>query len=487
MVGLVEPRFCTGPDGDADLGRRAVVWARRNGMTLDPEQEMVLARSLVTRPDGRYAALEVGVNEARQNGKGEILIAREGFGLFELGETWVVHTAHEFKTSARHFRRFEAVVKRNPELLDQVLRSKTGRLAGFRYGNGDESIELQDGRRIDFRTRTGSAMRGYDDVALLVLDEAMILQEGAHGTMIPTMRANKAPRGPQVWYTGSAVDQSLHQHGTVFARIRHRGLAGDDPDLVYFEWSIPFEHPDEVPDEVYMDPEMWKLANPAIVRGRVLLEHMERERRVLSRRAFLVELCTVGDWPVVDGEAAVIPRELWAELEDPDARIVGSPVFAFDVTPARKFGSIGVAGRLDDGRFHIDIADRRKGTGWIPARMKELVDTWRPIAVVCDSVGPAASLVPDLAAVGIKVKTLTTGEYAEACGQFFDSAFEKRLSHAGHEDLDSALAAASQRQVGERWLWDRKSSGDISPLVAVTQAVGHLASVPAVEMFVAFA
>ena len=447
---------------------------------------MVLERSLVTGTDGRFAAFEVAVNEARQNGKGEILIAREGFGLFELGDSWVVHTAHEFKTSARHFYRFEAVVKRNPELLSQVRRSSTGRLVGFRYGNGDESIELQDGRRIDFRTRTSSAMRGYDDVALLVLDEAMILQEGAHGTMLPTMRANRSPRGPQLWYTGSAVDQALHQHGTVFARIRHRGVAGDDPDLVYFEWSLPFEHPDEVPDEVYLDREMWKLANPAIVRGRVLVEHMERERRSMSRKSFLVELCTVGDWPAVDGEATVIPLELWAELADPDARIVGAPVFAFDVTPARAFGSIGVAGRLDDGRFHIDIADRRRGTGWIAERMKELVDTHRPAAVVCDSVGPAASLVPDLAALGIKVKTLTTGEYAEACGQFYDSAFEKRLSHAGHEDLDAALVSAEQRAVGERWLWDRKASGDISPLVAATQAMGHLAALPAVELSMVF-
>lgn len=487
VVELVEPRVCSGPDGDRDLGRRAVEWARRNGMTLDPEQELVLERSLATGPDGRYLAFEVAVNEARQNGKGEILIAREGFGLFELGDPWIVHTAHEFKTSARHFRRFEALVKRSPELLAQVKRAPSGRVVGFRYGNGDESIELQDDRRIDFRTRTSSAMRGYDDVSLLVLDEAMILQEGAHGTMLPTMRANTSPRGPQLWYTGSAVDQELHQHGTVFTRIRNRGIVGDDPDLVYFEWSLPFEHPDEVPDEVYLDPEMWKLANPAIVRGRVLVAHMERERRSMSRRSFLVELCTVGDYPDVDGEATVIPLELWESLAEPDARIVGRPVFAFDVNPSRTWASIGVAGRLDDGRFHVDVADRREGTKWLAPRMKELVGTWRPVAVVCDSVGPAASLVADLEREGVKVKTLTTGEYAEACGQFYDAAMESGMSHAAHVDLDSALVAAAQRQVGERWLWDRKSSGDISPLVAVTQALGTVAAQPALRPVVAFA
>jgi hypothetical protein len=50
-------------------------------------------------------------------------------------------------------------------------------------------------------------MRGFDDVALLVLDEAMIISETAHGSMIPTLRASTAPRGPQLGYAGSAVDQ----------------------------------------------------------------------------------------------------------------------------------------------------------------------------------------------------------------------------------------------------------------------------------------
>jgi hypothetical protein len=53
----------------------------------------------------------------RQNGKGEVLMARELFGMFELGEMSIVHSAHEFKTSERHFRGCEAVIKRCPELL----------------------------------------------------------------------------------------------------------------------------------------------------------------------------------------------------------------------------------------------------------------------------------------------------------------------------------------------------------------------------------
>jgi hypothetical protein len=54
---------------------------------------------------------------------------------------------------------------------------------------------------------------------LLVLDEAMIISEAAHSSAMPIIRASKAERGPQLWYTGSAVDQEI-------ARPRGRVDAG---------------------------------------------------------------------------------------------------------------------------------------------------------------------------------------------------------------------------------------------------------------------
>ena len=158
--------------------------------------------SLGVRADGRWQTREVGLNMPRQNGKGEILIARELFGLFELGERLVIHTAHEFKTSAEHFNRLEAVVRECPELHALVKRNPSGRIVGYRYSHGEESIELQDGRRIEFKTRTKTGMRGFAGVDLLVLDEAMIISESAHSSSMPIIRASKTPRGPQLWYAG---------------------------------------------------------------------------------------------------------------------------------------------------------------------------------------------------------------------------------------------------------------------------------------------
>ena len=151
-------------------------WAREHGLTLDPEQELVLAESLGVRDSGRWQTLEVGLHVPRQNGKGEILIARELFGLFVLGERLIIHTAHEFKTSAEHFARLESIVRNNEDLDSQVKRREAtrkgepGAVVGYRYSHGEESITLQDDRRIEFKTRTKSGMRGFASVDLLVLE-----------------------------------------------------------------------------------------------------------------------------------------------------------------------------------------------------------------------------------------------------------------------------------------------------------------------------
>lgn len=471
VIELVVPRVCSVPACSDSVGGEAVEFARRHGMTLDPEQEMVLERSLGLRDDGLWSAFEVAVNMPRQNGKGEILLARELFGLFELGEGWVVHTAHEFKTSARHFQRLEHVIRGSAELMSRVKRSGSGRVVGFRYGNGDESVELDDGSRIDFRTRTKSGMRGFDDVGLLVLDEAMIIAEFGHGTMMPTLRASKAARGPQLWYTGSAVDQEFHDHGVVFTRIRDRGLAGDE-GLAYFEWSLDFDHPDEVPEDVLSDVEEWRRVNFAIERGRVREEHMSAERRSMSPRTFAVELLGVGDYPATDGSAdVVISAEDWASVEDGDSVLVDPICVAFDVSPDRKT-TISAAGLNERGKIHVEVINSRAGTGWVAERLEELYRRHEVAEIVCDGFGPSASIAKRVDDAGIKVRRMDTGEYARACGLFVDMVGERTLRHIGQDDLNASVRGARTRPLVDRWAWSRlKSLADAGPLIASSLAV----------------
>ena len=471
VIDVVRPRVHWVPPPASSLGADAVEFSRRIGMNLDPEQELVLEGSLGIRADGRWQTREVGVNMPRQNGKGEILLARELFGLFELGERLVIHTAHEFKTSAEHFNRLEAVVRECPELHGLVKRNPSGRVMGYRYSHGEESIELQDGRRIEFKTRTKTGMRGFAGVDLLVLDEAMIISESAHSSSMPIIRASRTQRGPQLWYAGSAVDQETMFHGVVWTRVRARGMAGEDQALSYFEWSVDAEHPDDVSDEMLLDVALWKRVNFAIVRGRVAVEHMEWERRAMSQRGFAVELLGAGDYPPTDASADVLLEiDAWLALEDPQFALVDPVCLAFDVSPDRRTSI--VAGGVDErGKVGIEVVHAGAGTGWVTERLVELYEKWEVAEVVCDGYGPSAAIARKADDAGITVRRLDSQQYGIACGQFVDAVGEGALRHLGQEEMTAAIRGARARPLVDRWAWSRtRSSVDISPLVAATLA-----------------
>lgn len=471
MTDLVRPRVCWVPAPASSLGADAVAFSRRNGMTLDPEQDFILGSMLGVREDGKWQTREFGLNVPRQNGKGEALIARELFGLYELGEMKIIHTAHEFKTSQAHFARVEHVIRNSPELMAQVKRAPSGRVIGFRYGNGDEAIELQSGAKLEFRTRTKSGMRGFDGVYLLVLDEAMIINEAGYSSALPIIRATKAPRGPQVILTGSAVDQETMEHALVWTRLRERGLAGGDQSMAYLEWSVDVEHPDDLSDEQLLDVDLWKAVNFALVRGRVEVEHMEWERRAMSARGFAIELLGAGDYPPTDGAAdQLVSTEQWLSLMDAGSVLQDPITLAFDVSPDRNVAIV-ASGLNEQGKVHLEVVAAGAGTGWVQAKLQELYRKHDVEGIVCDGYGPSAAIARKVDDAGITVTRLDSMQYGIACGMFVDAVGEEQVTHIGQEEITAAIRGAKARPLVDRWAWSRtKSSVNIAPLVAATLA-----------------
>lgn len=468
VLDLQRPRIAHYPESASSAGREAVDLAVLAGLVLDPWQAFVLEHSLAERPDGKWASFEVGCVVPRQNGKGGILEARELAGLFLLGERLLVHSAHQFDTSLEAFRRLLFLIEDTPELSRRVKRVSRA--------HGEEGIELLTGQRIRFRTRTKGGGRGFTG-DWLGLDEAMILPETAHGALLPTLSARP---NPQVWYMGSAVDQLVHEHGVVFARIRERGLSGADDSLAFFEWSAEStDHdgatlsPSQVPPDVAASEDSWRQANPAL--GiRISAEHIEHERRSMDPRTFAVERLGIGDWPETDPDAgSVIDLVRWRSLADATSAMVDPICFAFDVTPDRAYSSICAAGRRADGLIHVEVIDQRRGTGWLAARIAELRERHSPSAILCDASGPAASIDAG------KVEQVTTADYTKACGVIFDLVEDELLRHLGTIELDTAIRGAAKRPLVDAWAWSRKSSKvDISPLVAVTLAAWSIAQPP---------
>ena len=469
------PRVYSLRPSKTSAGDEAVDLARMAGLVLDPWEEMVLRESLGERPDGKWSAFEVGVMVSRQNGKGAILEARELAGLFLLNEGLIIHSAHQFDTSLEHFRRLKHLVENTPEFSRRVKKN------GIKNSHGEEGIELVGGQRIRFRTRTKGGGRGFTG-DLVVFDEAMDIPASTHGAVLPVLSSKSVHGNPQVWYTGSAVDQWIHDNGIVFARVRARGHKGDDPDLAYFEWSVGAENPEELGDEA-TTPAAWNQANPAL--GiRISEDHVGREHRSMDPRTFAVERLGVGDWPNPDGTSkAVIAPEVWDECADVKSKLLDPVRFAFDVTPDRSSSSIAVSGLRKDGRKHVEVIERRSGTGWVAKRLADLQESHDTSGnPICDGAGPAASLISQMEDLGLEIEVVNAKEHAQACGVFFDACDQAALRHLDTQELNAALKGAVKRPLGDAWAWSRRSSTvDISPLVAVTLALWG-ASQKAVEV-----
>lgn len=464
-MGDQRPRIELVPDGDEHPDTVAALeLVDAAGIRLDPWQKHVLRTSL-RRRDDRWAAFSVGVCASRQNGKNGITEARELVGPLVLGERLIIHTAHLADTSKEAFRRLDEILEANEWLSKEVRH--------VWRTNGHEAIEFMDGRRIRFRTRTKGGGRGFSG-DLVIFDEAMILPQASVGSILPLLSAQP---DPQVWYAGSVVDQMIHEHGHQWARVRERALAGEDPSLAYFEWSIDADTPDDVTDEMAGDPRLWAQANPAL--GiRISEQYIENERRELDARTFAVERLGAGDWPVsgVAGDA-VVDLLKWDLSEDAKSTLLDPIVLAFDVNPARSRASIVAVGRRKDGKAHAEVVphstadpeETLQGTGWLVARMVELAGKHRPQWVVCDAKGPGASLVRELEAKGVTVTVLDPTEYVQACGHLVDTVDQGTLRFLPSPELHAAVRGAKKRSLGDAFAWARKpSAADITSFVALT-------------------
>lgn len=490
LVGAQEPVFRVVPDYVSTAGHEAALLADRAGLVLDPWQRLVLRDALGERPDGRWAAFEVGLMVARQNGKGAIAEARVLAGLFLLNERLIMYSAHEFKTASEMFRRILELIEGTPAFRKRVKSVSRTR--------GEEGIELVTGQRLRFLARSTGSGRGFSGDCNLI-DEAQHLGEAPIDALMPTMSARP---NPQLWYLGSAPDKDLAPCEP-FARLRKRALSGKSTRLAYAEWSAQLcsdqcgkactEHDDPA------SPATVAKTNPGL--GiRITLEHTQTERESMSPRGYARERLSVGNYPVEGGGWEVISEAAWlatehAEVKDEHGKVVdpGSkpldPVaFAVDVTPDRSAASIAVAGVRADGLIHVEVIAHEVGTAWVvdwftephPVTGLSRMETWKPCAVALDAGGPAGSLVADFDEAGIELTLPKYRDAAAACGAFYDSVvrppeapagWKSTLRHRPHPALSAALAGAGKRPLGDAWAWDRRGvSVDISPLVAVTLA-----------------
>lgn len=456
------PRYGTQRTPDRPtLGHAVAEVSRRLGRPLMPWQQYVADVALEIDPlTGLLAYDEIGLTVPRQSGKSMLILAKavhraSATGFFGQRQR-IVYTA-QTRNKARE--------KWEEDYAADLRASKTFRhKIQTHFGNGNEHIRFANGSRFGIEANTEKAGHGstldeaYIDEAFAQLDNR--LEQAFRPAMITR------PNTQLCWVSTSGwLDRSPYLLDKV-TRGRDQVDMGIREGLAYFEWSAP----DDADPE---DRTAWRAAMPAL--GHTITEKaIAAELRAMADNVNDFRRAYMNQWVLKDDPDTdtIVDLSTWHQLEDIEADRPRPVAFAVSVSADRKWSSIGLAGRRADGDLHVQVIQAGRGTGWVTARLKELVSQWRPVGVAIAPSGPAGSLIAPIEAAGITLIKAGTREYAQACGLFVDGVDENTIHHIAQPQLNLAVSSARKVKSGDAYVFDGSDPKiDIAPLRAVALAV----------------
>lgn len=445
-----EPRWATRRRPERKtLGGRLGRIAAQFGQPLMPWQQLVADVGLELLPDGRPAYREVIISVPRQNGKTTLILAWEvDRALMWGGRQRIIYSAQTGLDARQKLLEDQApLLHGDPEgsgPFSPALRKvdKT---------NGREAIVFRNGSRISVVASSESAGHGKT-IGMGVVDEAFDdVDNRREQAFMPAMRT---VRDAQLIVASTmGTDASLYLNRRVDAGRVIAEEGRDDSRIAYFEWSAP-------DDADIADPAVWAACTPAL--GYTIdLDTIRAE--------YESNLSTPGEFIRFSlnrrtaSSERVIPEDVWRAVCDPNVVPDGNLVFAVDCNPERSMASIAVADR----QGNVELLENQAGTGWIVDYVSGRARKWgAPVAV--DAGGPAGSFIPELKTAGVKVVEVGGQNLTKACGYFYDAVLDKNVQVRASGPLDRAVASVQKRPSGEAWVWTRKNTADITPIMAAT-------------------
>lgn len=174
--------------------------------------------------------------------------------------------------------------------------------------------------------------------------------------------------------------------------------------------------------------------------------------------------------PMEDRPLSILPK--WGARLSEDRSLGSAAALALAVSFDRSRASIG--GAVQGDRLSVKVLRHGVGLGWVVAEAKALQDRLGGELVV-DGKGPGASLISKLEDAGVRLRIVDAAFVCDAAELLLDATEAEdgpgQLEHFGQPELESAVAIAAWRSIGERKaLGRRASAGDISPLESVALA-----------------
>lgn len=412
---------------------------------------------------GKYAATVggIGLSIPRQVGKTYFVATLLVIMCILFPGLQVIWTAHHLRTSTKTFGTLRSICRRK-KVAPHIAVDGRGK-PHIRTSNGEQEIVFRNGSKIMIGARGEGFGRGFDEIDVEVFDEAQILDTKALEDMIAATNQARHPHGALLFFMGTPPRPS--DPSEAFTNRRDKAINGKATNAVWLEIAAD---PDSDPD----DRAQWPLMNPSHPL-RTPAESIERLRENLGDDdSWNREGRGIWD-PKNDNR--VIDAVSWGAVADPASMPIERLTLAIDVAPDRSTASVSLAGKRADGLWHAELYEHRSGADWAPAWVAERATKNVLHGVVVDEL---SGLVEKRRGrnylVGTDVEVTLSGarDMAIACAGYFDDVMAKRLRHTNQPQVNTSLAHAGKRSIGDGWAWNKKTAtADITPTVSQTLAL----------------
>lgn len=429
------------------LGPKAVRLYSSTGQILLTWQQRQIKAIMSVTASGEWKYSKYCIGLSRRNGKGEVLAAREMYGLIYLNEK-ICHTAHRTTTSHDAFNRLYKLLKKAG--YEEHSKKKKNMPEKSFYASkqyGLEHIEISGGGIIDFRTRTnnGGLGEGFD---LLVIDEAQEYTSKQESALLYTVSASK---NPQTIFVGTPP--TVTSEGDVFPRIRNKVLDGKALDTGWAEWSTP----EMIEGDALNDPALWKRYNPSY--GKIIKERNIRNELTGDDLDFNIQ--RLGFWCLFNQKSEISEAD-WDALQ-----INKLPALKEKRYIGIKYGkdganaSMSIAAKTADGKIFVETIDCvsvRAGNGW----MFEYLFNPKVEKIVIDGASGQQLLADQMKEHGIKKEPILpkVSEIISANAMFEQAIFQQEIVHMGQQSLKDVVTNCAKRLIGSQGGFGYKSLVD---------------------------
>lgn len=427
-------------------GAEAVELYEASGRTARKWQKLLLKDLMAQTPKGLWKHTKFGLAVPRQNGKNEVILIRELWGL-QQGEH-IIHTAHRTDTAHKAWER----------LLDRVDKTEMTVVSSYK-ARGKEHIEIEGGGKVEFRTRTNTGGLG-ESFDLLVYDEAQELTSDQDAALKYTIAASG---NPQTIMTGTPPTPI--SAGTVFRKFREQILKGRAPNAGWAEWSVEKE----------TDPwerESWYETNPSLGQG--LSERTIADE--IGEDLIDFNIQRLGLWLEYNLKSVFTKKE-WERLQcETLPEFTGRMYIGIKYSGDAQSVSMSIALRTKEGKIFVEGIDRREaraGNDWIVAFCKSVAGHAKRIVV--DGASGQELLAGELKDAKVQSPYFPKVKEVIAANAFFEAQlFGEQLCHMGQPSLTQIVTNCDHRAIGSQGGFGYKSileGADISILESAILAV----------------